>query len=76
MAQPKKNHVLLSDNDVKHLKQLLKQKNTNQTAAMIAIHQKNKRQSKLEFQFALPFVFIFLEENYTSKDSGSTFTVT
>ena len=33
MARPKKNHVQLSDNDVKQLKHLLKQKNTNQTAA-------------------------------------------
>lgn len=33
MARPKKNHVQLSDNDVKHLKHLLKQKSTNQTAA-------------------------------------------
>jgi transposase len=33
MARPKKNHVQLSDSDVKKLKQLLKHKNTNQTAA-------------------------------------------
>ena len=33
MARPKKNHVQLSDSDVKQLKHLLKQKNTNQTAA-------------------------------------------
>ena len=33
MARPKKNHVQLSDTDVKYLKNLLKQKSTNQTAA-------------------------------------------
>lgn len=33
MARPKKNHVQLSDSDVKRLKRTLKQKDTNQTAA-------------------------------------------
>lgn len=33
MARPKKNHIQLSDNDVKQVKHLLKQKNTNQTTA-------------------------------------------
>ena len=31
MARPKKNHVQLSDNNVKQLKHLIKQKDTNQT---------------------------------------------
>ena len=33
MARPKKNHVKLSDNDVKHLKGIIKKKDTNQTTA-------------------------------------------
>ena len=33
MARPKKNHVQLSDADVKQLKRILKRKDTNQTAA-------------------------------------------
>lgn len=33
MARPKKNHVQLSDSDVKQLKRTIKQKDTNQTAA-------------------------------------------
>ena len=33
MARPKKNHVQLSDGDVKRLKRTIKQKDTNQTAA-------------------------------------------
>lgn len=32
MARPKKNHIQLSDADVKQLKSLIKSKNTNQTA--------------------------------------------
>lgn len=31
MARTKKNHVLLSDNDIKYLKNLMKKKDTNQT---------------------------------------------
>lgn len=31
MARPKKNHILLSDNDIKYLKNLMKKKDTNQT---------------------------------------------
>lgn len=33
MARPKKNHIQLSDSDVKQLKRTIKQKDTNQTAA-------------------------------------------
>jgi transposase len=33
MARPKKNHVQLTDSDVKRLRRTIKQKNTNQTAA-------------------------------------------
>lgn len=33
MARPKKNHVQLSDSDVKQLKRTIRQKDTNQTAA-------------------------------------------
>ena len=33
MARPKKNHIILSDAEVKQLKRILKQKSTNQTAA-------------------------------------------
>ena len=32
MARPKKNHIFLSDEEVKQLKRIIKQKNTNQTA--------------------------------------------